>query len=120
MKHKKSTAFSILRSELFSSEFKTAALLGILTIAAGAVFYRFVELWSWSDAIYFSISTLTTVGIGGISPHTEAGKVFTSLYMLIGVGIMFGFISMVAKRANQLRFNAEVDVHAVACEKCGK
>lgn len=115
---KKQNQITVLTSDILGSEFRITTLLGVGTIIAGAVFYRLVEMWSWTDAIYFSISTLTTVGIGGMAPVTEIGKMFTSVYMLLGVGIMFAFISMVARRANNLRLNSEVDV--IVCETCGK
>jgi len=120
MKTKKKSIQKTLGSEFLSSEFRSVALLGAVTIAAGTIFYRYSEGWSWHDAMYFSISTLTTVGLGGIAPHTEIGKIFTSVFMLLGVGIMFGFISMVAQRTHRLRLNTEVDIQATVCERCGK
>lgn len=120
MKTKKKSTQKTIRSEFLNTEFRSVALLGAITIAAGTIFYRYSEGWSWHDAMYFSISTLTTVGLGGIAPHTEIGKIFTSIFMLLGVGIMFGFISMVGQRAHRLRLNAERDAQANACERCGK
>lgn len=77
-------------------------LLSFLTIASflgGGIFYHIVEGWSWLDSIYFSIMTLTTVGYGDFVPTTAGSKVFTMFYVFIGVGIIFGFIHAVAKRA---------------------
>lgn len=120
MKTKKNPSRKKVRSEFLSPEFRSVAFLGAITITAGTIFYRYSEGWSWHDALYFSISTLTTVGIGGIAPHTEIGRIFTSIFMLLGVGIMFGFISMVAQRAHHLRLNTDAETQARACEKCGK
>ena len=74
---------------------------GILTIAlglvaGGAFFDRGVEDLSWVDSFYFTIVTLTTVGYGDISPQTTGGKVFTMVYLLIGIGILVALISEVA------------------------
>ena len=83
---------------------------GLLTITValvvgGAFFYRRVEDLSWIDSFYFTIVTLTTVGYGDISPATSAGKIFTMIYLLIGVGII---IALVGEVASQLvRANAE-------------
>lgn len=61
-------------------------LLSVLSI--GAVFYHYVENLSWLDSIYFCVVTLATVGYGDITPQTDAGKIFTIFYILIGVGII--------------------------------
>jgi voltage-gated potassium channel Kch len=48
------------------------------------------------DALYFSVATLTTVGYGDFSPQTAAGKLFTVVYVLVGVGLLLAFLSRVA------------------------
>jgi voltage-gated potassium channel Kch len=75
--------------------------LGIGLITVGAFFYRQVEDLSWVDSFYFTIVTLTTVGYGDISPQTTAGRVFTSVYLLIGIGILVALVSEVAKHLVQ-------------------
>lgn len=72
-----------------------AALLALIT---GTVFYHLVEHLSWLNAYYFSVITLTTVGYGDITPHTPAGKIFTTFYVIFGIGIITTFISMRMKR----------------------
>ncbi len=44
------------------------------------------------DALYFSVVTLTTVGDKDFSSQTDFGKIFTILYIFIGIGLVFGFI----------------------------
>ena len=102
-------------------EFTGVVLLGALTIALGTAFYSHVEGWSILDALYFSISTLTTVGTGDVAPVTHLGRAFTAGYMLVGVGIVFGFISMVAQRTHRISLNADVEFGKSApCATCGK
>jgi voltage-gated potassium channel Kch len=72
-----------------------AALAALVT---GTIFYHFVEHLSWLNAYYFSVITLTTVGYGDITPHTSAGKIFTTFYVLFGIGIITTFISMRMQR----------------------
>ena len=36
----------------------------LLYIALGAIFFSFVERWSYIDSFYFCFITLTTVGFG--------------------------------------------------------
>ncbi len=64
----------------------------IVTLLIGTLFYNFVEGWNVLDSMYFSVITLTTVGYGDLAPITDAGKIFTSFYVLIGIGIIFAFI----------------------------
>ena len=61
------------------------------------IFYHGVEGWGWLDSLYFSVITLTTVGYGDFAPKTDAGKVFTIIYILVGLGILAGFISLMAQ-----------------------
>lgn len=57
----------------------------------GVVFYHTVEDFSFPDAIYFTAMTLTTVGYGDFFPQTAAGKLFTTVYAFLGIGIFLGF-----------------------------
>lgn len=69
--------------------------LAIFTLGLGTVVYRFIEQLSWVDAYYFSVVTLITVGYGDITPQTDFGKIFTTFYIIIGVGIISLFIRTV-------------------------
>jgi voltage-gated potassium channel Kch len=53
------------------------------------------ENWSVIDALFFSVTTLTTTGYGNLVPETELGKVFTMLYVLLGAGIIVAFFNLV-------------------------
>lgn len=59
-----------------------------LLIAAGTVGYRFMEGWSWFDAFYVGVTTLTSIGYGDRAPVTIAGRVFT---MALAIGGIFTF-----------------------------
>ena len=59
----------------------------------GTVVYHYLEGWTWLDSFYFSFITLTTIGFGDFAPKTDAGKVFTLIYITIGVGIILAFIN---------------------------
>ena len=69
-----------------------------MLVFAGSSFYYYYEGWSWVDAIYFSVITLTTVGYGDISPQTDGGKIFTIFYIIIGIGIILSFLNMFAEK----------------------
>jgi voltage-gated potassium channel Kch len=84
-------------------EFRGLFSLVVVTLASGTLFYRQVEGWGLLDSLYFSVVTLTTVGYGDLSPTTAAGKVFTILYILVGIGIILGFVNAVAERSIERR-----------------
>ncbi|WP_305971382.1 MULTISPECIES: potassium channel family protein [unclassified Mameliella] len=67
--------------------FLTLALTLAAIIAAGTVFFRLVEGWSWLDSYFFSVVTLSTVGYGELVPQTPAGKIGTTVFILLGLGI---------------------------------
>ncbi|WP_256367960.1 potassium channel family protein [Ruegeria sp. HKCCD9179] len=74
---------------------------GLLAFTTGmilwaSVFYHYVEGWSWLDSIYFSVVTISTVGFGDFSPETAAGKVFTMVYIIVGLGIFVTAATTVA------------------------
>jgi voltage-gated potassium channel len=43
------------------------------------------EITTWGDALYFVITTITTVGYGEITPITETARWFTIFLMLLGI-----------------------------------
>lgn len=78
--------------------FRYLAAAAVITLATGTVVYHLVEHFSWLNAYYFSVITLTTVGYGDLTPHTAFGKLFTTFYVLVGVGIITSFITMMIRR----------------------
>ena len=81
----------------------------IIVLSIGTVFYRFVEGFSWIDAYYFSVVTLATVGYGDLAPRTTAGKLFTTFYIMIGVGILATFFSFLVRQRAANRIGRMVD-----------
>ncbi len=88
-----------LRRAINDPESRGLALLALGLIGGGTAFYRGVEGFSWVDSLYFTVVTLTTVGYGDLSPDTTLGKVFTVFYLLIGVGVLVAFVSLIARHA---------------------
>lgn len=72
-------------------------------LAFGTVMYHYLEGWDWIDCLYFSTITLSTIGYGDFSPVTDAGKVFTIFYIIIGVGVILSFINTVYEHFEKAR-----------------
>jgi voltage-gated potassium channel len=80
-------------------QFRAVAGVATLVIIGGAWFYHLVEKLSWLNSVYFCVITLTTVGYGDITPKTDAGKIFTIFYVLIGIGIIATLANLLIQRA---------------------
>ena len=78
-------------------EFQILALLSLATLFSGTILFRSIEKWSWIDSFYFSAVSLTTVGYGDLTPTTDKGKLFTVLYLFIGIGIIAALINNLVK-----------------------
>lgn len=64
---------------------------GIVYVSAIAA-YHYAEGWGWEDSIYFTSSTITTVGYGDLVPHTQQGRMLAIPLMWIGIAVGFYFI----------------------------
>jgi voltage-gated potassium channel len=84
-------------------QFRSLVFLVVITLLGGTIFYSLEEGWSVVDAFYFSVTTLTTVGLGDLTPKTTIGKLFTVVYIFAGLGIILGFIDTVAKETLRRR-----------------
>ena len=89
MRHVTATVIDFFRNKAY----RTLTISVLIVLFIGTSFYTYFEGWRWLDSLYFSVITLTTIGYGDITPKTDVGKVFTIFYILIGVGIIFGFIN---------------------------
>jgi len=79
-------------------EFRVLVAIFTGLIGIGTLFYHHYERLSWLDSMYFSVITLSTVGYGDITPQTPAGKVFTMIYILIGVSILVGVANILGRQ----------------------
>ena len=63
----------------------------------GSLGYVLIEGWSFFDALYMTITTLTTVGYGEIHPLDQAGRAYTMVLILAGVGVMLYIVGALAR-----------------------
>ena len=85
-----SKAFNHIRGELavfgaFSLLILYVASVGIYTFENDAQPAVFGSIF---DSLWWSVVTLTTVGYGDSYPITVGGKIFTSLILMVGLGII--------------------------------
>ncbi|HEX3082844.1 MAG TPA: potassium channel family protein [Candidatus Saccharimonadia bacterium] len=81
-------------------EFRALFFFVVILILSGTAFYMQTEKWSLVDAVYFCVTTLTTVG-SQLHPTTDASKIFTMVYIFLGLGSVGGFIAAIAHHAKE-------------------
>lgn len=71
------------------TRFRVATLIFtlVIIIASGTAFFRWAEGWSWLDAYFFTVITLSTVGYGSLVPATAIGKIGTTVFITLGLGV---------------------------------
>lgn len=61
-------------------------LLAFLILVIGTIGYMILEGWGLMDALYMTVITISTVGYSEVRPVDAAGRVFTMIIVLTGVG----------------------------------
>ena len=74
--------------KLFRSKIYTAITLLILLLFIGVLGFKFMSNYTWVDAIYMTVITITTVGFGEVNPLDDVSKIFTVFLILTSVVIV--------------------------------
>ena len=113
---------NILSRALLASRRKITVFLFVvltLVIIFGSLMYLIEEpehgFTSIPRSIYWAIVTLTTVGYGDISPHTELGQALSAIIMIIGYGIIAVPTGIVTAELSQAY---KTKVSTQACQRC--
>ena len=104
--------------------FGVAALVGI--IVAGTVGYAALG-FAWLDALYQTVTTVSTVGFREVHPLSAGGQAFTIVLILVGVGtalytftqvlevVVEGHVQEVLGRRRMEREIARMAGHVIVC-----
>jgi voltage-gated potassium channel len=63
-------------------------IVAVLTLV-GTAGYMLIEHWSFVDAFYMTVITITTVGYEEVKPLDTAGRIFTVSIIFVGVGAAY-------------------------------
>jgi voltage-gated potassium channel len=86
-------------------EYRELLFTTIFVLIFGTITFHFIEGWRLLDSFYFCFITLTTIGYGDFSPQTDLGKIFTMVYIVIGLGLILSFIRTIYDHFNNVRKN---------------
>jgi voltage-gated potassium channel len=89
---------ALARSVFSLDGVRYAGFLALLTVVAGAEAFGAVEGVPRSEALYWSLSTVTTVGYGDVSPATDEGRIIAVTVMLVGIGFAAVLTGAIAQR----------------------
>lgn len=83
------------------------------------------KITGYLDALYFTITTLTTTGFGDITLEGAGGRLLAVLIMVVGVGLFLRLLQAIF-RPVKVRFQCPDcalllhDIDAVHCKHCGR
>lgn len=83
--------------KLFRSKIAIALSLMVIVLLIGIMGYRFVADYTWVEAVYMTIITVTTVGFSEVKPLDSTAQIFT-IFLIVSSVFIFGFaISVVTE-----------------------
>ena len=96
-------------NKLFYLLFTSAGviIIGSLVIFSVESQHPDSQINSMLDAIWWTVSTVTTVGYGDIVPVSYTGKIVAIFFMFFGIGVLGIFLSVLGTQFYKRRFEKE-------------
>ncbi len=83
--------------KFFRTKIYTAIFLLIVILMIGVFGYVMISGYSWIDALYMTVITMTTVGFGEVMPLDDQSKIFTIFLILASVVIVGYALSIITE-----------------------
>lgn len=81
----------------FRSKIYIALVLLIIVISVGVLGFRFFSNYSWVDALYMTVITMSTVGFGEVQPLDDTAKLFTIFLITTSAVILAYSLSVITE-----------------------
>lgn len=72
-------------------------LLILLSLSIGITGYIIIEGYSFLEALYMTVTTISTVGFQEVHPLSNTGRIFTVFLILSNIGLFFYGVTLIAK-----------------------
>ena len=90
--------------KLFKSKFYIAVALLLFIFSFGIIGYRLLGNYSWVEAAYMTVITITTVGFSEVRPTDDITKIFTIVLITSSVFIVAYAISVSRSTLQNIKF----------------
>jgi voltage-gated potassium channel len=107
------TAVHLLHADLSEvsargAELKILLITLFLWLGLGTGLFMIIEKWNFVEAIYFTMVTLTTVGLGDYAPKKMGGKILLYIFTFVGIGLVATLIHVVGDMAQKAEHEAHI------------
>lgn len=86
-----------LKTVVYLQQLFIAILLLVLVTVMGTVGYIYIEGYSFIEAFYMTIITLSTVGFTEVRPLSDAGRIFTSILIIFNIAVFAYSVSLLSR-----------------------
>jgi voltage-gated potassium channel len=95
----------VFRNLKYYKKILVPVYLLVAVIIVGILGYQIISGYSFIDAFYMTITTVTTVGYGEVKPLDTTGRIFTAFLILISFGTFAYAVSTITKYVVDGEFN---------------
>jgi len=123
---RRETAFFRKNEEVIVACVNLFVFIFLATALVFTLQYRYnPDIQNYVDALYFTVTTLTTTGFGDITMTGDGGRLLAVAIMVVGVALFFRLAQAIV-RPTKVRFTCpdcglqRHDPDAVHCKHCGR
>jgi voltage-gated potassium channel len=101
---------ALLLGKVTRSHIVTILALAVVSIVGGAIAFSIVEDISIWTALYWSVTTASTVGYGDVTPHSGGGRIVAVAEMVTAIPLLAAAFALVAAAATAARLSRFLNV----------